>query len=52
MSLKKDLKKLYGLPPYNTPTNTSYGDGYLAKSIKEKYEEDAIKKAKKELGIK
>lgn len=52
MSLKDDLKKLYGLPPYNTPTNMVYGDGYFARSLKNKYGEEAVNKAKKELGIK
>lgn len=43
------LKKLYGLPPYNTLTNICYGDGYFAKSIEEKFSKEEIEKAKKKL---
>lgn len=49
--LEEMLKKLYGLPPYNTWTNLCYGDGYFAKSIQEKFSQDEINKAKKKLGI-
>jgi hypothetical protein len=33
----EDLKKLRGLPPYNTPSNTCWGDGYFAASLRKKY---------------
>nr|DAD77459.1 MAG TPA: hypothetical protein [Podoviridae sp. ctaNW81] len=49
--LEEMLKKLYGLPPYNTWTNICYGDGHFAKSIQEKFSQDEIDKAKKKLGI-
>lgn len=50
--LKHKLSKLYGLEPFNTPENLSYGDGYFAESIKREYSVEEIKTAKKELGIK
>ena len=49
--LEEMLKKLYGLPPYNTWINICYGDGYFAKSIEEKFSKEEIKKAKKKLNI-
>ena len=49
--LEEILKKLYGLPPYNTWTNICYGDGYFAKSIEDKFSKEEIKKAKKKLKI-
>ena len=49
--LEEMLKKLYGLPPYNTWTNICYGDGYFAKSIEDKFSKEEIKKAKKKLKI-
>jgi hypothetical protein len=50
--LKDNLKKLYGLPPYNTPTNICYGDGYFAASIERDFAKEDISKAEKELGLK
>lgn len=32
-----DLKKLYGLPPYDSGGNICRGDGYFARSLEEKY---------------
>lgn len=50
--LRSDLQKLYGLAPYNTPSNICYGDGYFAKSIESRYSKEKINEMKKELGIK
>ncbi len=49
--LEEMLKKLYGLFPYNTWTNICCGDGHFAKSIQEKFSQEDIEKAKKNLGI-
>lgn len=49
--LEEMLKKLYGLPPYDNWSNICYGDGYFAKSIKDKFSEQEIKQAKKKLKI-
>lgn len=32
-----DLKKLFGLAPYNVPSNTSQGDSYFGASLVSKY---------------
>lgn len=34
---ERDLKKLYGKPPYHGPTNYVQYDGYFASSIEHKY---------------
>lgn len=49
--LEEMLKKLYGLPPYNTWTNICYGDGYFAKSIEKKFSKEEIKNLLKTLDI-
>lgn len=36
-ALREDLKKLLGLEPYNTPSNTSLRDSYFASSIENRY---------------
>lgn len=38
------LRKYYGLAPFDTWTNVSYGDGILYKSLLEDYGEEAVKK--------
>jgi hypothetical protein len=50
--LKNELKKLYGLAPYNTPSNICYGDGYFSNSIDLAFTKEQIQQAMKELGLK
>lgn len=50
--LEDALKKLYGLPPYNTSTNICYGDPFFARDIESKFSRKEIEKAKKKLNIK
>lgn len=35
--IRDDLAKLDGKPPYNTPSNYCWGDGYFASSLEQKY---------------
>jgi hypothetical protein len=49
--LLDDLRKLYGLTPYNNSANQCYGDNYFSKSIQDKYASEHIKAAMKYLGI-
>lgn len=49
--LEEMLKKLYGLYPYNTLSNISYGDAYLVQSIETHYSKEEIDECKKKLGI-
>ena len=44
-----DLKKLQGLPPYNTPSNLVFADGIFAKSIERNYSQRVMALAKKKL---
>lgn len=37
--LEDDVKKLLGLPPYNSPSNFCWNDNYYARSLQEKYGE-------------
>lgn len=32
-----DLRKLFGLPPYDKPGNHCWGDGYYSRSLEKKY---------------
>lgn len=48
---KEKLKKLYGIEPYNRPDNQLYQDGYFSVSIKQDFDEETIKQAKKELNL-
>ena len=34
---RNKIRMLEGLPPYNTPSNICYGDGYFAQSIIREY---------------
>ena len=34
---RDELKKLYGLPPYDRPGNICQGDGYFSASLRSKY---------------
>lgn len=45
-----DLKMFLGLPPFNTPSNFCYLDGYFALSIEKKYGKK-ISDLKKEAGL-
>lgn len=45
------LRKLNGLPPYDTPSNYVRGDGYFWLSIKREFSKKDIDAAKKKLGI-
>lgn len=42
-ALEEDCRKLLGLEPFNTWTNTCFGDGFYYKSLCEKYGEDQVK---------
>ena len=44
-SCVEDLRKLYGLPPYDGPDNYVQGDGIFARSIKIKYFNDTYNEA-------
>ena len=44
-----DLKKLRGLPPYNTPSNIVLNDGRFAKNISDNYSTDVIEMAEIEI---
>lgn len=48
---KEQLKKLNGLPPYNSSTNFVAHDNYFAQSIREEFDEKVILECKKELRI-
>lgn len=45
-----DLRKLYGISPYNTPANIQYGDGYFASEIQGKYTQETLEMAHTKLG--
>jgi hypothetical protein len=49
-SLKDDLSKLFGLPPYDKPNNICRDDAYYAKSLEEKWGK-SIKELKKDCGL-
>lgn len=48
--LEHDLKMFLGLPPFNTPSNFCYLDGYFALSIEKKYGKK-IAQLKAEVGL-
>ena len=43
----EDLKKLRGMPPYDTTSNYVQGDAYFAKSIDRNYSEKTYEQALK-----
>lgn len=45
------LKKLNGLPPYDTPSNLCRNDGYFAQSIRNNFSEAQIKAAQIQLRL-
>ena len=45
------LKKLNGLPPYDTPSNLCRNDGYFAQSIRNNFSEAQIKAARIQLRL-
>lgn len=47
VDLEELLKKLYGLPPYNTPTNVCWGDPFFAKDIESNFSRKEIEKQKR-----
>lgn len=50
-SVERDLKTLFGLPPYDEPSNYLRGDGYFAQSLERKYGK-TIDELCRETGIK
>lgn len=44
-----ECKKLLGLPPYDTWTNSTYGDIYVRADMVRRYGEEQVEKAIKEL---
>ena len=48
---KEQLKKLNGLPPYNSPLNFVAHDNFFAQSIKDEFDDKLIDECEKELGI-
>ena len=50
-----ELRRYYALPPYNSLSNTSAGDGYVLSDINLKYDkhtrEEAMKVLSRELGV-
>ena len=49
---KDKLRKLYGLYPYDTASNPTYGDWLFSLSIENDFDKATIVKAKKKLKIK
>ena len=45
----RDLAMFRGLPPYDTPSNYTRGDGYFIMSINNKYGRDMVDKVNAEL---
>lgn len=46
---EEELKKFYGIAPYNTPTNIVQKDIYFLFDIIQKYGEEAVKQTEKTL---
>ena len=42
--LERDVAMLLGKPPYDTPSNYCWNDGYFARSLRDKYGERAVDK--------
>lgn len=40
--LEDQVKKLLGLPPYNSPVNFCYMDGYFSHALKSEFGEKAV----------
>lgn len=49
--LGEDIKKYYGLAPYNTPANTLKGDGFYGSYIRNTYPREQIERCCNYLGI-
>lgn len=41
-NLEDDVKKLLGMPPYDSPQNFCWNDNYYAKSLNDQYGEIAV----------
>jgi hypothetical protein len=50
VGLERDLKVLYGIPPYDGPENTSRGDNYFKADIERRYG-DKIENLKKKIRL-
>jgi len=45
-----DVKKFFGLPPYNTPDNIVYRDGYFASAFQNRWGM-TVEEARRKLGL-